>query len=403
MKKFLALFLAMIMALSLVACGGGDKAEEPKAEEPKAEEPKAEEPAGTIKVGVFQPLTGNSSYMGTAGDNAVKLAAKQINEAGGILGMQIEVVSYDDKSSPEEAVKSVNKMLEVDEVDMIVGSLHSGNIQACGDIVEEAGVPLLGTGTSPQWLQKGWTYLFRPTLNTYYSSLAAVQACETLGVKTLVTFYSQDEYGKNGNDNMVAICEEYGIEILASESMKPGDSDMTAQCANLAAAGADAMYMIATADNLPAMVKQARAGGFDKYIIGEQSLGQAEVKNVAGEAANGIVYGACFIMPLNDPSEAQIPEIVKFFEDYMAEYGELCPSEVAVRCYDAMYIYKAAAEKAGSIDGTAVRDAMYTLEYDGLQGHFDYSMGSGEGLSASRLYIIDDMKDVLMDDYLAKQ
>ena len=402
MKKFLALFLAMIMALSLVACGGKEEAPAEKPAETPSEAP-AEEPAGTIKVGVFQPLTGNSAYMGSAGNNAVKLAAKQINEAGGILGMQIEVVSYDDKSSPEEAVKSVNKMLEVDEVDMIVGSLHSGNIQACGDIVEDAQVPLLGTGTSPQWLQKGWTYLFRPTLNTYYSSLAAVQACEALGYKTLVTFYSQDEYGKNGNDNMVAICEEFGIEILASESMKPGDSDMTAQCANLAAAGADAMYMIATADNLPAMVKQARAGGFDKYIIGEQSLGQAEVKNVAGEAANGIVYGACFIMPLNDPSEAQIPEIVKFFEDYMAEYGELCPSEVAVRCYDAMYIYKAAVEKAGSIDGTAVRDAMYTLEYDGLQGHFDYSMGSGEGLSASRLYIIDDMKDVLMDDYLASK
>ena len=403
MKKFLALFLAMIMALSLVACGGGEKEEAPKAEEPKAEEPKAEEPAGTIKVGVFQPLTGNSSYMGSAGDNAVKLAAKQINEAGGILGMQLEVVSYDDKSSPEEAVKSVNKMLEVDEVDVIIGSLHSGNIQACGDIVEEAGVPLLGTGTSPQWLQKGWTYLFRPTLNTYYSSLAAVQACEALGYKTLVTFYSQDEYGKNGNDNMVAICEEFGIEILASESMKPGDSDMTAQCANLAAAGADAMYMIATADNLPAMVKQARAGGFDKNIIGEQSLGAPEVKAVAGEAANGLIYGACFIMPKEKPEEAGIPAIIDFFQAYLDEYGEMCPSEVAVRCYDAMFIYKAAVEKAGSIDGTAVRDAMYETVYEGLQGTFDFSIGAGEGLTTSRLYIIDDMQDVLVEDWMAKQ
>ena len=210
MKKFLALFLAMIMGLSLVACGAKEEPAPEKEDAPQAEQ-EAEATGGTIKVGVFQPLTGNSAYMGSAGNNAVKLAAKQINEAGGILGKQIEVVSYDDKSSPEEAVKSVNKMLEVDEVDVIIGSLHSGNIQACGDIVEEAQVPLLGTGTSPQWLEKGWTYLFRPTLNTYYSSLAAVQACEALGYKSLVTFYSQDEYGKNGNDNMAAICEEYGI------------------------------------------------------------------------------------------------------------------------------------------------------------------------------------------------
>jgi hypothetical protein len=68
-----------------------------------------------------------------------------------------------------------------------------------------------------------------------------------------------------------------------------------------------------------------------------------------------------------------------------------------------MFIYKAAAEKAGSIDGTAVRDAMYETVYEGLQGTFDFSIGAGEGLTASRLYIIDEMQDVLVEDWMAKQ
>ena len=406
MKKALALLLTLIMALSLVACGGGEKTEEPKTEEPKAEEPAGNEEStggfdGTYKIGSFMPLTGNSSMYGDTGDKAARLAAKQINEAGGILGKEVVIVSYDDKSSPEEAVKSVNKMLEVDQVDAILGSIHSGNIQACGDMIEEAKVPLVGTGTSPQWLEKGWTYLFRCTLNTYYSSLSAIQACEALGVKTIGIFHSQDEYGKNGKDNMEALCEEYGIEIVVVESMKPGDSDLTAQCAKISEANPDAVYMIAVGNELPLMTKQIRAGGVDGIIIGEQNLGAPEVKEIAGDAADGLVFGAAFVMPQNEPSEAGIPEVVDFFQAYLEEYGEMCPTEVGARAYDGVYLLKEAAEKAGSVDGTAVRDAMYTLKYDGLQGHFDFSVGAGEGLTASRLYIIDGGKDVLLDEWMA--
>ena len=82
----------------------------------------------------------------------------------------------------------------------------------------------------------------------------------------------------------------------------------------------------------------------------------------------------------------------------------MCASEVAVRCYDGMYLLKAAAEKAGSTDGTAIRDALYTItDYDGLQGTFDFSIGAGEGLTESRLYIIDGGKDILLEDYLKNQ
>ena len=144
MKKVLVLLLIAIFTVGLFGCqqtsevsetgGNGDD---------------------VIKIGLFQPLTGPSSLMGTAGYNSAKLAVEEINEAGGILGKKVELIPYDDKSSPEEAVKAVTRMIEVDEVDAIIGSLHSGNIQAAGDILEEAQIPLMGTGTSPQWLEQG--------------------------------------------------------------------------------------------------------------------------------------------------------------------------------------------------------------------------------------------------------
>lgn len=416
MKKVLASLLVACLTMGLVACGGSGAAsssEAPAAEESKEEaaaESKTDEAApaetsdeGPIKIGVFQPLTGQSSYMGQAGFNGAEIAMKEINAAGGILGREVQLIPYDDKSSPEEAVKCVNKMIEVDKVDGVIGSLHSGNVQAVGDIIEEAKIICLGTGTSPQWLQKGWTYMFRPTISTYYTSLSAIQICDTLGMKKIAIFSSQDEYGKNGHDNMVALCEEYNIEITAEESMKPGDSDFTAQVANLEKSQPDGVYVIATADNLPQMVKALRQGGIEGYIFGEQSLGMPPVKEIAGTLSNDVVYGACFIMPSTDPAEAQIPELVDFFTTYKNDYGENCPSEVAVRCYDALYLYKEAAERAGTTEGTAVRDAMYTItDYQGLQGTFNFSDKSGEGLTESRLYITEDLKDILLDDWLAQ-
>jgi len=415
MKKLVALAIALLMALVFTGCqtsAGDNTASNPESAgttESVASSGNSETAEvtfdGTYKVGVFMPLTGNSSLMGQAGVDAVNLAASQINAAGGILGKEVVVASYDDQSSPEEAVNCVNKMLEIDQVDAIIGSLHSGNIQAVGDIVEQAKIPMLGSGTSPQWLQKGWTYLFRDTINTYYTSLAAIDACDTLNVKSISIFHSQDEYGKNGKDNMISLCEEHGINVIDVESMTPGDSDFTAQVANLKKSGADATYIIATTDNLPAMVKQLRAGGVDGYVIGEQSLGAPEVKEVAGSAADGLVYGACFIMPQTDPSEAQFPNLIQFFQDYKDMYGRMCQSEVAVRCYDGMFLLKKAVEAAGSTDGTAVRDAMYTIsDYEGLQGTFDFTQShDGEGLTSCRLYITENGKDVLLDDYLASK
>ena len=157
MKKKLCLAMAcMLLLTSLVGCGSQSSGEESN--------------SSTIKIGYFGPLTGGTAQAGQAALNGVQIAVNELNEAGGVLGKQLEIVSYDDKSSPEEAVKAATKLVQVDKVNAIFGSLHSANVQAAAPVIEEAKTICVAGGTSPTWLEQGYTYLFRSISNSSVSA-----------------------------------------------------------------------------------------------------------------------------------------------------------------------------------------------------------------------------------------
>ena len=137
MKKMLSLLLTLVLALSLVGCSGasGDSG----ATDTDSDSSTTEE-SDVIKVGLYTPLTGTSALVGTQEQMGVDLAVKQLNEAGGVNGKQIEVIAYDDQFNAETAVKVVTRLTQTDNVDAIIGSMSSANILATADIVEDAQV-----------------------------------------------------------------------------------------------------------------------------------------------------------------------------------------------------------------------------------------------------------------------
>ena len=139
MRRGFALALASAMVL-LTACGGSQGAsgsaapadtqatqapEAGKDSAAAADTTAAAASGDVIKIGCPQPLTGTNALVGDTTVKAAQLAVKQINEQGGLLGRQVELVVYDDQASPEEAVKIATKLIEVDKVDVVCGSLIS--------------------------------------------------------------------------------------------------------------------------------------------------------------------------------------------------------------------------------------------------------------------------------------
>ena len=356
---------------------------------------------GTIKIGIFQPLTGPASLMGTDGRDGAALAVKQINEAGGVLGRKLELLSYDDQSSPEVAVKVVTKMIETDGIDAIIGSLHSGNIQAAGRRIESSKVVCVGTGTSPVWLQQGWTYLFRSALNTYDNAATILNAAGPLNFKNLAILHAQDEFGQVGMENMVELAEKHNLKVLGTESFKPGDTDLTAQMVNLRSLKPDFIYAIATSNELGPLLKQLRNNGYDGYVLGEMSFGNPETQEVAGKATDKVIFATSYLMALKDPDEIYEPNIRQFLVDFQKEYSRLLQSEVGYRCYDAVNIIAEGVRRAGGTEGTKLRDAIRTIkDFEGLAGTFDFTDDTGEGLRDGRIYVIMDAKKVPLHEYV---
>lgn len=346
--------------------------------------------AENLDIGFFGPLTGPSAQLGQSLRNGALVALQEINSAGGVLGKNVTMIEYDDRSSPEQAVRSATKLVQVDDVPFIVGSLHSGNILASGPVVEESQTPLIGAGTSPTWLQSGYTYFFRALGNSGLSIKELAKYAQSEGYSKVAVFHSNDEYGNAGAKTFEELAQTYGLDIVESESFTHGDRDFTGQIASISRAKPDAVLIWALGDDLGPVTKQMRQLGYFGPILGAEGYTTPEAVEIAGSTANGVVLASQYLVP-ETPEEASEPAIRAFLEAYVELIGEMPASDNAYRGYDSVKLFAQAAQAAGTLEGPALRDAINQIDgYEGLAGTFSFVGKNGEGIDSVRLYAIQD-------------
>jgi len=398
MKKTLALILALVLSLSLVACGG--KKEEAPAASGDAPATEAPAEAETIKIGWYGPLSGSAASVGTSGETAVKLAVKLWNENGGLLGKQIELVEYDDEGNYETSVKNVTRLIEQDEVAAIIGSHLSSSVLATSDISEEAQIIQFGTGTSEIWTNIGLSYTFRPTVCSALFNQDCFKSMQTLGATKIATLSAETEYAQTATATVVGLIEATdGMEVVAQEGYTSGDTDFSGQITKMMAAGPDGVLLNGGGEDLGKIVKQLRMQGFEGYIYGIESLADQQTLELAGEYADGVVFSCCYFVP-QTPEAALSDAEREFLDAYVAEYGDVPVSEVAYRAWDGANILFEAIELAGSTDSDAIREAVISNPFSGIAGDFDFSDESGDGIVSGTTFYIDKGTITTLDKFL---
>lgn len=408
-RKIAGLLLAVTMAVGMTGCAGssntgtavpaGNQTEAAAKEEPSANQPK-EESGDTIKIGFYGPLTGASSVVGVEGQKAVELAVKEANEAGGINGRQLELISYDDAQNTGTSVKVVTRLVESDKVTAIIGSHISGSILATVDISEAAKVVQIGSGTSPIWTNIGLKYTFRGTACSDQFNIDCYKSMETMGATKIATLAGETEYAQTAAGTIHDLVKDGGkMEVVAQENFTTGDTDFSGQIVKIIAAGADGVYVVGGSEDMGKIVKQLRQKGYEGYIYGIEPFGAPDAKSVAGDAFDNIVFSCCYFVP--DSVEEASSEIEKeFLEKFVAEFGALPTSEVAYRDYDGTNILIEAMRNAKTLDGDGIREAILSMKYTGIGGNFDFSADNGEGLSTGNTFIAVKGKIQMLDEYL---
>jgi branched-chain amino acid transport system substrate-binding protein len=327
-------------------------------------------PAQSIKIGVFGPLTGDAAAMGSSEKEAVELAVKEKNDAGGIRGKKIEVIYGDDAGKPEEAVNVAKRLISRDEALITVGSISSPASLAASQISRRSETAqIVVSGTAQRITTQGNKWVFRsPVPDTkLVADLANFVHEKFPNLKKFAFLYVNDDFGRGGFEAFKAAGQKYGFEIVADERYTRGDIDFTAQLGRIKASPAQALVEWSRYTEGALIAKQYVQTGMDLVRFGSDGVASPKYIELGGSAVDGVYFTTHFSVATG----ADIPAAKVFIEKYQKAYGRV-PDAYAAEAYDAITLALLAVEKAGKEDRAAIRDALAGISFESVRGPFKF-------------------------------
>ena len=302
-------------------------------------------------VGLVE-LSGGGASVGTNFDNAVKLGVKEINAAGGLAGRKIEYTSFDTQTNP-----GIAKALAAKAVDsgayVVMGPVFSGSIIVSMGETRKAEITNVVAGEAASLTQQGNPYVFRTSF-TQAVAMPKVAAYikDTVKAKTVAVIYVNDDFGKGGRDVIVPEFDKQGVKVAADISTDPNQIDFSGVVLKAKQSNADALFVYLHEEESARLLRELRKQGYDKPIVGETTLVNEKVLELAGDAANGVVAHVGLT------ADAPNPTMQAFVKKFEAEY-KYRPDHNAMKGYVGIWVVKAMTDKVGKIDTKALAAAIH--------------------------------------------
>lgn len=376
MKKFIALALASVMTLSLAACGGSDA--------PANDVAGTAISGDTIKIGVFEPTTGENGGGGMQEVLGIRYANTVVPTVD-INGTtyNIELVEVDNQSDKTAAVTAAQSLISSGVVG-VLGSYGSGVSIAAGQTFAEAGVPAIGCSCTNPQVTLGNDFYFRTCfLDPFQGTVMASYAAEEMGYKTAAII------SQNGDDYSTGIAayfkqafEQLGGTIVADETYQTNESDFNAILTTVKASNAECVFIPCSIATATLILPQAQAVGLEAHILGSDTWENESIVMAAGSAAEGVVFSTFF--DENDESTPMAKDFVNGFKAYLNEDAQRITlnggtdgvAAVSALGYDAYMTMVAALADLDGVEGdlTSVnlRDALVTVNHDGVTGNITF-------------------------------
>ncbi len=322
--------------------------------------------ADPIKIGVDGPFTGGSSSMGVSMRDGVRLAAAEINKAGGVLGRQIELVERDDEAKNERGVQIAQEFINKEKVTAVVGYINTGVALASQRFFQDAKIPVLnnvatGSVITHQFDKDPENYVFR---NAAHDSIQAPMIVEEAitrrGFKKVAILADSTNYGQLGREDLEKALKAKGITPVAVEKFNIKDVDMTAQLLKAKEAGAEAILTYGIGPELAQIANGMTKLGWKVPMVGSWTLAMANFIDNAGPGGDGARMPQTFIQEPTTPKRKAF--IDNFVTTFKPKNNRMDSPVSAAQGYDSIYLLAAAIKQADSTEGPKVKAALEDLK-----------------------------------------
>lgn len=344
----------------------------------------------SIKIGSFLAVTGGASFLGDPELKTLQMYIEELNQKGGVLGKQIELIHYDTAGNPKKAVNFIKRLVKKDRVDLIIGGSTSGTTLAVAPLLSKFKIPMISLAGSIKIIEPTQKWLFKVPHTDRMAAAKVYQDMQKRGFTKVALISGSGGFDKSGRVQSLALAEKYAIKIVADESYGNKDMDMTAQLTKIRSSDAQVIFNFGFGKAPAIVTKNIKQLGISLPVYQSHGVASKKYIELAGDAANGVRLPAAAIvvadtLDQNDPQKQVAGAYKKTYEE---KHGQV--SSFGAHAYDALMIAVNAIKRAKSVDKEAVRNEIEkTKNYIGAGGIFNMTADDHMGLQLDSFKLLE--------------
>jgi branched-chain amino acid transport system substrate-binding protein len=348
--------------------------------------------ADPIKIGSILSVTGPAAFLGDPELKTLQMYVEDINKKGGVLGRQLQLVHYDDGSDANKANGFAKRLIEDDNVDILVGGTTTGSTMSMAPLVEKAGIPFISLAGAVVIVEPVKKFIFKTPHTDRMAAEKVFEDMKKRNISKVALFAETSGFGQSGKKETEAVASKFGITLVANETYGPKDTDMSPQLTKIKnTAGVQAVFIFGLGQGPAIATKNYKQLGITLPLYHAHGVASEEFIKLAGPAAEGVRLPAAALLvadklAANDPQKAVAVGYTKAF----TEKWKTDVSTFGGHAYDGLMIAVDAIKRAGGTDKAKVRDAIEaTKGYVGTGGVVNMSATDHMGLDLSSFRMLE--------------
>jgi branched-chain amino acid transport system substrate-binding protein len=344
-----------------------------------------------IKIGAFLSATGPAAFLGDPELKTLEMYVEEINKSGGVIGRKLELVAYDDGGDAEKARTFAKRLIEQDQVDVIVGGTTTGTTMAVVPLVEQARVPLVSLAGAVVIIEPVKKWVFKTPHTDRMACEKIFTDMKARGFTKIGMISGSGGFDKSMRKECLGVAKNFGITIAADETYGASDTDMTAQLTKIRNAQVQAVVNPGFGQGPAIVTKNYRQLGMTMPLYQSHGVASKQFIELAGAAAEGVRLpaAALLVAELLPENDKQKPVVVGYKKAYEARYK----AEVSTfggHAYDGLFIVVDALKRAKTTDKEKLRTAIEeTKGYIGTAGVVNMSAKDHMGLDLTAFRMLE--------------